>query len=317
MRIGWRTYLKQAFRKKSAYHAVGIAISLDTVTFCALSKKGDALHVVHEETVSFGQWGKSLIRWAEKHNLVGTPTYVAFSIHSYQILQIDRPAVEPEEMVAAMSWSVKELTGSDQEMVIDYIDLPVPLAGASKVNVIALPKKDVAVACEYIFDSGLTLQQITVEELATCNLVETTSDAILTLVQEAGEEICLNIVKNGQLYLSRRLKGFENLGSFSKDELQMGIGESLSVQVQRSMDFYESQLRQAPVRRIQLRLDTQHIEALSLQINQVVSAEVEELIPAGIVSDTPLPVHRLNYTSLGAALGAEVAEVAEPMEASA
>lgn len=317
MRIGWRTYLKQAFRKKSAYHAVGIAISLDTVTFCALRRKDDALHVVHEETVSFGQWGKSLVRFTEKYNLAGTPAYVAFSIHWYQILQIDRPTVEPEEMVAAMSWSVKELTGSDQEMVIDYIDLPVPLAGASKVNVIALPKKDVAVACEHIFDSGLTLQQITVEELATCDLLETTSDAILTLVQEAGEEICLNIVKNGQLYLSRRLKGFENLGSFSKDELQMGIGESLSVQVQRSMDFYESQLRQAPVRRIQLRLDTQHVEALSLQINQVVSAEVEELVPAGIVSDTQLPVHRLNYTSLGAALGAEVAQVAEPTEASA
>ena len=317
MRIGWRSYLKQTFRKKSAYHAVGIAISLDTVTFCALRKQGDALHVAHEETVSFGQWGKSLIRWTEKHNLAGTPTYVAFSIHWYQILQIDRPAVEEDEIIAAMSWSVKELTGSEQDMVIDYIDLPVPLAGAAKVNVIALPKKDVAETCEKIFESGLAMQQITVEELATCDLVENSSDAVLTLVQEAGEEICLNIVKNGQLYLSRRLKGFENLGSFSKDELQMGIGESLSVQVQRSMDFYESQLRQGPVRRIQLRLDTQHIDALSLQINQVVNADVEGLVPANIVSDTQSPVHRLNYISLGAALGADKALVAEKTEAAA
>lgn len=317
MRIGWRTYLKQAFRKKSAYYAVGVAISLDTVTFCALRKQGAALHVAHEETVSFGQWGKALTRFTEKHNLAGTPAYVAFSIHWYQMLQIDRPAVEADEIVAAMTWSVKELTGSDQEMVIDYIDLPVPLAGASKVNVIAIPKKDVATTCEYIFESGLTLRHITVEEVATCDLIEASSDAILTLVQEAGEEICLNIVKNGHLYLSRRLKGFENLGSFTNEELQMGIGESLSVQVQRSMDFYESQLRQAPVRQIKLRLDTQHTDALALQINQVVNADVSQLIPAGVVCDTPLPLHRLNYTSLGAALGATKAMMVVPAEAAA
>lgn len=302
MRIGWRSYLKQKFRKKSAYHAVGIAVSLDTVTFCALKKNGMSMQVAFEETVSFGQWGDHLEKWVVQHGLAGTPTFAAFSIHWYQILQIDRPTVEAAEINAALSWSVKELTGSDKEMVIDYTDLPVPLSGNAKINVFALPQKEIETLSKKIFEANLDLKQITVEELATSELVPIQNEPILTLVQEAGEEICLNIIKDGQLYLSRRLKGFENLGSFSEEELKMGIGESLSVQIQRSMDFYESQLRQAPVRQIMMRLDTPHRDALAAQIEQVVSAKVLDLVPEVEISEPGIQVERLNYSSLGAAL---------------
>ena len=37
----------------------------------------------------------------------------------------------------------------------------------------------------------------------------------------------------------------------------MGVSESMSVELQRSMDFFESQLRQAPVKKILLHLDTE------------------------------------------------------------
>ncbi|GGF82794.1 hypothetical protein [Alteromonas lipolytica] len=305
MRIGWRSFLKQKFRKKSAYHALGIAVSLDSVTFCALRKHNGETLLALEETVSFSQWGAQLAKWVVKHGLAGTPTYVAFSIHWYQILQVDRPAVEASEMNAALTWSVKELLGSDKDMVIDYTDLPVPLAGNAKINIFALPKEDVQQVCEAVFAAGLTMQLITAEELATSELVPRQSEAVLTIVQEAGEEICLNIIKDGQLYFSRRLKGFENLGSFSEDELRMGIGESLSVQIQRSMDFYESQLRQAPIRQIMMRLDTPHREALSQQIEQVVSAKVSYLVPSVGIELPGMPPERVNYSSLGAALNAD------------
>lgn len=303
MRIGWRTFLKHKFQSKSPYNAVGIAVSLDTVTFCALKTDGNNTFTVeHEETVSFSTWAQQLSRWVKEHGLTGTPCYTAFSLHWYQILQVDRPKVEAEEVSAALSWSIRELTGTEQEIIFDYVDLPVPLAGAAKLNVISIPKNDVKMLCENVFSSGLSLKAISVEELATCELITHSSDAVLTLVQEAGEEICLNIVKDGQLYVARRLKGFENLGSFSEDELNMGVAESLSVQVQRSMDYFESQLRQPPVKQILMRLDTQHPNVLKEQINQVVAASVTELIPANVESKVDLPLHRVNYTSLGAAL---------------
>ena len=72
--------------------------------------------------------------------------------------------------------------------------------------------------------------------------------ATVLLTQEAGEEVVLNVVKDGNLYSSRRLKGFENIGSFSQEELEMGLLDNLGVQIQRSMDHFESQLRQPPIR---------------------------------------------------------------------
>lgn len=310
MRIGWRSFLKQKFQKKSGYHAIGIAVSLDSVTFCALKQQGDELILMLDETVSFSHWGAHLTRWVDKHGLAGTPAYVAFSLHWYQILQVDRPSVEADEIIAALSWSVKELTGSDKDMTIDYTDLPVPLAGHNKIHVFALPKDDVESVSNAVFGAALNLHSISVEEMTTCELVPVQPDPILTLVQEAGEEICLNIIKDGQLYFSRRLKGFENLGSFTEDELKMGIGESLSVQIQRSMDFYESQLRQAPVRQIRMRLDTPHRDALTDQIEQVVSASVSDLIPAVIAGEPGMSVERVNYISLGAAISAAATPLA-------
>jgi MSHA biogenesis protein MshI len=149
----------------------------------------------------------------------------------------------------------------------------------------------------------LELQNISAEELVTCNFDMKTDLPVLTLIQDMHNEVCLNIVKDGVLYFSRRLKGFDNLASFSPDELQMGIVDSLCVQIQRSMDYFEAQLRQAPVRQILIKLDTPHLETLKTQIQQAVPATVS-LMSVNI--DVPEQYNPLgvSYTAIGAALAA-------------
>ena len=72
----------------------------------------------------------------------------------------------------------------------------------------------------------------------------------------------MSIVKDGQLYFSRRLRGYENIKSFSPDELKMGSIDNLTLEVQRSMDYFESQLRQAPIKKIVVSIDSPHIDAI-------------------------------------------------------
>lgn len=301
MRIGWRAYLKQKWRTASAHLSIGVAVGTDTVTFCALRKDQGALVVTSEETVAYKDWGKHLVGWVERHNLAGTPAFAAFSLDWYNLLQIDRPAVEDSEMQNALSYSIKELVGTDEPLVFDYTDLAVPLAGNKKVNVYAIAHNAVDTVCRNMFDAGLDLRQISVAELAACELLAYSEEPVMVVVQEPGEEVSVNIVKDGNLYVSRRLKGFENLGSFSQEELQMGLTDSLSVQIQRSMDYFESQLRQAPVRKIRLRLDTSHTAIVAQQINQVVPADVAG-IDTQVSATEPLSVSRLNMTALGMAL---------------
>lgn len=303
MRIGWRAYLKQKWRKASTHLSVGIAVGTDTVTFCALKKEKDqnALVITSEETVGYKDWGKHFTSWVERHHLTATPAYVAFSLDWYHFLQIDRPAVEDNEMQNALSYSVKDLIGTDEPLVFDYTDLAVPLAGNKKINVFAIAYNAVETVCRNLLDAGVDLKQISVAELAACELLAYSDEPVMVVVQEPGEEVSVNIIKDGHLYVSRRLKGFENLGSFSEEELQMGLTDSLSVQIQRSMDYFESQLRQAPVRKIRLRLDTTHTALVAQQINQVVSADVAAIDTQVTVAES-LSVSRLNMTALGMAL---------------
>lgn len=82
-------------------------------------------------------------------------------------------------------------------MVIDYIDLLVLLVGNVRINVFVLFKEDVEWVSEVVFNVGLVFQLIIVEELVICELVFVQFDFILIVVQEVGEEICLNIIKDG------------------------------------------------------------------------------------------------------------------------
>jgi len=304
MQLGLRAYLKHKFTKKSDFLSIGIAIQSDVAIFCILKKDRDERVVLHSETiVSNQEWGKALKKWASAQNANCTSVFVAFSIDYYQQFQLDKPNVEAEEIVSALTWSVNELTGSNTSRAIDYIDLPVPLAGNEKVNVVSINDADINYVVESVISAGLVLESISVEEVVTCNFLLDEPEATITLVQDGSSEICLNIVKQGKLYFSRRLKGFENLGSFTLDELKMGIIDSLCVQVQRSMDYFESQLRQAPVRQLRLKLDTQHLTALIEQIEQALPVKVSSL-PHNIILPDDLKDKAISYTALGAALGA-------------
>jgi len=52
-----------------------------------------------------------------------------------------------------------------------------------------------------------------------------------------------------------------------------------------------------------MRLDTPHRDALASQIEQVVSATVSDLTPAVTAAEPGMSVTRVNYSSLGAAIG--------------
>ncbi len=300
MYIGWTKYLKLRFQPKRSDVTIGVALSPDTATFTALRRKADEFYVISEVSVLYSQWKAQLSQWVAKRKLTGATCHVALSQNWYQLLQIDRPNVQEDEVADSLVWPVKELINFESPIVLDYFDLPVPLAGSKKVNVVAMPENTVEDIVAGCIEAGVRLDSISIEELAHCSLLPVTDEAVVTLTQEAGEEIILNIVKDGHLYISRRLKGFENLAAFSAEELRMGVLDGLCIQIQRSMDFFESQLRQPPVRKVVLHINAAQPEIIVEQISQVVSASVMVMDLNAVVND---PSDSLtNLSSLGMAL---------------
>jgi MSHA biogenesis protein MshI len=266
MRLSWRQLVKSKLKGKSSYFSIGIAFSGESVLLCALQKNGDELQWVLDASFSHSNWQGQLADYVQRHKLANTDCYVSLTSHRYQLLQLDKPNVPEDEVYAAIGWPLKDLLPPNTEYVYDYLNPPAQAAGQPKLSVVAIPHKDIANISKGIYNADLNLKIISIEETATVELTPKSDDAVMSLVQEHGEEIVLNIVKNNELYFTRRLKGFENLGSYSENELSMGITESLCVQIQRSMDYFESQLRQSPVRKVLLKLDTALAEQLATQI---------------------------------------------------
>jgi MSHA biogenesis protein MshI len=301
MQIGWREFIKGRFRKSSKFHSLGIELGVKDFHVSTLQKIKGKVKWVKQDSFSIENWQVVLKSYVEKNKLTNTQCNIALSISKYQLLQVDKPAVEDIEMLQALQWTIKEQLSSDEQFTIDYFDPPTVVANAEKLNVVAIVTKDILEIRDGILKAGLALNIIGIGELATCNLLTPSDDAIITLNQEEGGQLSLNIVKRNQLFFSRRLRGYENLASFSQEELRMGVVDNLSLEIQRSMDYFESQLRQAPVKKVYVSLDTAHQDALAEMIKQVIFIPVEEFIP-NVAKNTNMQITPSSFASLGAAI---------------
>lgn len=298
MRIGWRKLISYLNRKPSGFATLGIEYDVNGLQLCATQEIDGQLTWVLNHSLPLKDWQTELKSFVNEHDLSNTKTTIVFATKKYKLVQTDKPAVPETEIAQALQWSVKDLLMTQDEVAIDYFDLPAQTTGANKVNVVAIPKNELFEVCKGVIEAGLFIEQVTVEELATCELLPDNQDGYVTMFQSPGAEVCLNIVKGGKLYFSRRIKGYEQISSFTEMELQMGVAENLSVELQRSMDFFEGQLRQAPVKKIFINLDTQHQGVLAKLVGEAMQANAEPFEPVCAKSE------ELNYTDASlAALG--------------
>jgi MSHA biogenesis protein MshI len=171
----------------------------------------------------------------------------------YQIVQVDKPEVPEEEMLSALKWQVKELvTIPPEDMILDYFSGPVLAGGSEKLNVVCSQKSVLKVLVEALDDSDINLKTISTEEFAFASLVPFQEQALMLVCQQPNEEIVILIVKLGRIYFHRRLRGYAQLGAKTMEELSFGAVDSLSLEIQRSSDYFERQLKQAPIKEIQV-----------------------------------------------------------------
>ncbi|MDX1678793.1 hypothetical protein [Arsukibacterium sp.] len=171
----------------------------------------------------------------------------------YQIIQLEKPAIAETELLAALPWQIKDLTDiALDELVLDYIDLPAAPGQPDKINVVVSGKSQLQELVALVTDAKLQLQQILIEEWLIHELIENADHAALVLMHQPDQDVLLQVIRQGQLQFSRRLRGFSRLHQYSESELQQGVFDNLLLEIQRSMDYIESQLKLPPVRNIHL-----------------------------------------------------------------
>ncbi|MCH1930238.1 pilus assembly protein PilM [Shewanella sp. A25] len=171
----------------------------------------------------------------------------------YQLLVADKPSVDEAELAQALIWSIKDMvTIPVPQIHLDYFESPLP---SNKLSVVVVEKDKLMKLVQAINELGLSILGISIEELAMTNLFTDDAQARLVVSHNPGSELMLTVVKEGQLYMQRRVRGFTELNKAEVDELNYGLADNLSLEIQRSMDYFESQLRQPPVASIELLTD--------------------------------------------------------------
>ncbi|WP_213995030.1 hypothetical protein [Arsukibacterium sp.] len=171
----------------------------------------------------------------------------------YQIIQLEKPAIAEQELLTALPWQIKDLTDiALEELVLDYIDLPAAPGQPAKINVVVSVKSQLQELIALVNRDKLNLQQILIEEWLIHELLDYADHAALVLMHQPDQDVLLQVIRQGQLQFSRRLRGFNRLHQYSDSELQQGVFDNLLLEIQRSMDYIESQLKLPPVRSIHL-----------------------------------------------------------------
>ena len=215
----------------------------------------------------------------------------------YQIVQIDKPTLSDDEIIQSLPWITKDFVDiAPENIVADFIDYPITLSmQSSKMNVFISNKLQLLPFIDSFSQTKPVLRAMTSEEMVLVTLFGHHKDAHMLIVQHINSEPRILIIRDGQLVLVRRLNGF--LGITDKDQNQ-DLVEALGLEIQRSMDFFESQLKQPPIRSLLLQCDDLSSLTLRAGLAEFLQVKVVDFKPNLDLAEQLDPKY---YYALGAA----------------
>ena len=264
--------ISKLFSKPKQQSQIGLCFRQQSIACCSV---GDGNNVSFNELTALDKnYGPALKSIAKELSLSGQ-CHLVLSAQQSQIVQIDKPIIPDEELKEALKWQIKDLVSIEpNDMVLDYFDGPT-LANTEKLNVVCGQKSKLKDMVSCIHKSDLTLDKITTEEFAFAQLVNGKEGGQLLVCQQPNEEILILIVRDNRLFSYRRLRGMANIAQRTPDELAMGLIDNLSIEIQKSIDFFERQLKQPPVKAINVLLPIEHEAFVARKLSENTNVPVE------------------------------------------
>lgn len=215
--------------------------------------RGQVKHVDFLPAVGHVDQARVLQDWVNRHDLKKTPCVSLISKHDVHLFQLEKPTVEEHELLQAVTWKVKDLINYEVgAAVLDVFELPPsPKSPVSHINAVVANESVVANYVELVNQSGLELEVIDVHDLVTKNytMLNGLSEQTVGILQFSAHDGMISIYKGGDLYVFRDFK----IGLMDIEAAQKGSEElydSLLLELQRSMDYFESTFAQGLIQQM-------------------------------------------------------------------
>lgn len=302
--------LKFLRKKRQIPGMVGVASDKDRIVLAQIVTEDDkrVLRALDSVTPGKRSAGEALADTVEAHRLAGAPTTLVLAPRDYQLLLMEAPAVEGDEVIPALRWKVKDLIDFPvEEAVLDYFPVPEEAyRGKGMIYTVVMRRERVVALRDMITDSGLELAAIDIPELAMRNLARAFTDdqdGLAFLDLNPGGST-LNLSREGTLYLTRHLNTQLREDAIGTDEWA-GVKDRLVLEIQRSLDYFEGQMGLPQINRLVLAPRMADSQALIDELNGAMMVPVELMdLNRTLECDGELPLARQQegLMALGAAL---------------
>ncbi|MDQ5908181.1 MAG: biosis protein MshI [Pseudomonadota bacterium] len=230
-----------------------------------------------------------LTDWAAHSDLYRCPVTLTLLPDTYQLLQIERPPVKTEELAQAVRWQIKDLLKYPlNEAVVDVFEIPVSTHRhhPAMVYVAAARRKELCEWTRLAVDAGLVPDRIDIAELALRNLIEratlSVAETVATLCLLPGHSL-IQISRGADLYLTRTLDyGMDAVARDVDNNIGDDLYQRLTLELQRTLDYYDSEFGLASIKRVFLAPAQATLEALATAVSDGIG------LPAEFLNLTPL-----------------------------
>jgi MSHA biogenesis protein MshI len=247
-----------------------------------------------------------LCEWVEQHRLRKSPCHCLMAPHDVQILQLERPPVEENELAEAIKWKIKDLIGFDVEQaVIEVFELPPrPKNPRQQINAVVCSEPVVRAYIDRVTGCGLDLKVLDVQELALRNLrrvmtfPEKRSLALLDFLDHEG---LLTLYHGPNLHVARDFKiGLHDIESAGEDS--EALYDQVLLELQRSMDYFESTYELPLPRRLLMYPQRQKTERMAKYLQNFVGFDVDFISLQRVGGETAMALDPQPFPAYCAAL---------------
>ena len=256
-------------------------LSKEGVAIACAERLPEGLTVTHQAFVAAANPLTSpdpIIDYLNNASLTDSKAGMVLNRGEYQLLLVEAPEVPENELKEALIWRVKDFMNCAPEAAyIDYCPLPEDAyrGRGNRVYVAVVERELVEARARWMESLGLEPAWIDIPELSLLNLVESITEdemgtAVLALESDHSH---LLMCSGSQLYMTRDLP--------YNPQTQI---DSTVLDVQRSMDYFESQIGKPPCVRI-LVLPLQVGETpLMMALREGLGADVQSLDLADVIT---------------------------------
>lgn len=301
-------------RKIQSPDCVGLSLHTAGFASCVVDRTANKLLSALTQPISSdAAFAEVLAHFVRDHSLKGRRCRVSLGPDDYKLLPAETPAVPEAEINQALLWGLREVIDTKPE---DTVLESFPFAsginrpGKPVRHVVTARKTRIRAIVDAVLGAGLELESIEIPELSQRNVIALLQeDAIgVGLVSQSTRGVSVAIYRGGELYVTRQLAGISNLSDAGHPLTAPRLAEQLGLELLRTLDYYDSQLKQRPPAAIFLQPLLAETRPLLDSLAATINLPIKQLRFADALQSSaqisPETQERC-FTALGAALRSE------------